>query len=141
MQPLVEVVHSSAQIRQTGTSAQARSAAWFRRILPWEFNGNGCKRARVSDAQGRNGLVRYQNNGAIPAPSNITTVRDINDILPFHDGFLQQLGDQFHFTLFRINLAQSPDPQCDITCDNTWTTHYGPNEILRLEKEVYLFLK
>jgi hypothetical protein len=128
-------------MRRTGTSAQVRSATWFRRILPWELNGNGCKRARVSDAQGRNGLVRCQNNGAIPAPSNITVVRDIRDILPFHDGFLQQLGDQFRFTLFRINLAQSPDPQCDFACDNTWATHNGPNEILRLEKAVYLLLK
>jgi hypothetical protein len=33
------------------------------------------------------------------------------------------------------------DPQCDIACDNTWATHYGPNEILRLEKAVYLLLK
>jgi hypothetical protein len=57
LKPLVEVVHASAQTWQTDTSDQARSAAWFRRILPWELNGNGCKRARVSDARGRNGLV------------------------------------------------------------------------------------
>ena len=81
----------------------------------------------------------------MPAPIDVTTVsgsvKEISDILPFHDRFLQQLGDLFRYVLFRINFDNSPNPQYDIERNNTWDIEYGPEEILRLEKTVYLLLK
>jgi hypothetical protein len=85
------------------------------------------------------GGERDQNN--IDTPSGITVVKDFRDILPFHDRFLQQLGDRHRWVLYRVSFTQSPDQHFDTTCDMTWTKEYVPHEIARLDKTVYMLLQ
>ena len=68
-------------------------------------------------------------------------VRHFKDILPFHDRFLQQLGDRHCWILYRINFSDSPDQQFYTACDRTWTKEAGPQEIIRLNKIVYKLLQ
>ena len=56
----------------------------------------------------------------------ITVVRHFKDILPFHDRFLQQLGDRHCWILYRINFSDSPDQRFYTSCDRTWTKEVGP---------------
>jgi hypothetical protein len=71
----------------------------------------------------------------------ITTVRYFRDILPFHDLFLQQLGDRHRWVLYRVSFSDSPDQQFDAACDRTWTKEVGPLEITCLNKIVYRILQ
>jgi hypothetical protein len=79
---------------------------------------------------------RDQNN--TDTTDGITVFRDFRDILPFHDRFLQRLGDRHHWVLYRVSFSQSPDQQFDTVCDRTWTKEYGLHEIERLDKTVFM---
>jgi hypothetical protein len=78
---------------------------------------------------------RDQNNTI----DGITAVRDFRDIFPFHDRFLQQLGDRHRWVLYHVNFSDSPDQQFDAACDKTWVKEVGPQEMTRLNKEFTSF--
>ena len=73
-------------------------------------------------------------------PSEIIKVKDYEDIPPFHDWFLQQLGDLHRYTMYRINMTSSPHPRCDLERNN-WVEQHRPEDIVQLEKAIYLLLK
>ena len=95
--------------------------------------------ATATEVTNVNREERDQNN--TDTTDGITTVRDFRDILPFHDRFLQRLGDRHRWVLYRVSFSQSPDQQFDTACDRTWTKEYGLHEIARLDKAVYMLLQ
>jgi hypothetical protein len=92
-----------------------------------DTNATGEERDRINIDT----IRRDQNN--TDTTDGITDVRDFRDILPFHDRFLQRLGDRHRWFLYRVRFSQSPDQQFDTVCNRTWTKDYVLHEIERLD--------
>ena len=73
-------------------------------------------------------------------PNEIRKVEKHEDLLPFCDWLLQHLGGRLRHILYRINMASSPYPRCDIE-GNRWIEKNCPEEITRWEKAIYQILK
>jgi hypothetical protein len=73
-------------------------------------------------------------------PSEIKQVENYEDFLPFYDWLLQHLGGRQRYILYRINMASSPHPRCDLESNN-WIEQNCPEEIIHWEKAIYRILK
>jgi hypothetical protein len=88
-----------------------------------------------------NEIREERDQNSTDTTDGITVVRYFRDILPFHDRFLQQLGDRHRWVLYNVSFSDSPDQQFDTACDRTWTKEVGPQEITRLNKVVFRILQ
>jgi hypothetical protein len=116
---------------------------WFRQII--SVQGNGKKGVQIEQGrQHRWAQVKedrhkgWANTGMIP--SEIKKVENYEDFLPFYDWLLQHLGGRQRYILYRINMASSPYPRCDLECNN-WIEQNCPEEIIHWEEAIYRILK